>query len=398
MRDADWVAVDYTNFDLELTITQTHYMDVLLPRFVVDYDADDTENVPETIVLNILFTTYDPTNMDRTIYDHVTVIIHSNGDHGQCVGATYEFTADADLETDGVEFIVPMGLPADTPTSHTIGYTQVTDGTDSPVGCANLLKTVLEIRLANSLSYAPYDASVNTFVAEWDDTDKNHVKFSIVEGDLSTSPLSDYTDGIVPMRFSHYATPVSPGDQPLYTEAFEVTFRMQTNEERCDVAELSVLRLQGAVDYEVTTESTSADFVMIEATQAEANLAGCTVTQTLQILNADGATWDDFVDDSSYPFVTGYDSTTLAATIGYTYPVPLDNAMTAWKDADAKMWTIHMRYYTAIQQANPTEKGWESDEFTVVINEKLYDPCNSNTINSLSSATNIGYDWTNDMS
>jgi hypothetical protein len=52
-----------------------------------------------------------------------------------------------------------------------------------------------------------------------------------------------------------------------------------------------------------------------------------------------------------------------------------------------------MRYYTAIDQAVPTEAGQLSNEFGLTIVEKLYDPCNSNTLSELTQADDISYAW-----
>jgi hypothetical protein len=68
--------------------------------------------------------------------------------------------------------------------------------------------------------------------------------------------------------------------------------------------------------------------------------------------------------------------------------------MDPWKDVDgALIWTIEMRYYTAIDQAVPTDAGQLSNEFTLTIVEKLYDPCNSNTLSELTQADDISYAW-----
>jgi hypothetical protein len=56
-----------------------------------------------------------------------------------------------------------------------------------------------------------------------------------------------------------------------------------------------------------------------------------------------------------------------------------------------------MRYYTEIEQANPTTAGSISDEFTVTIIEKAYDPCNDSALASASVATPIGYAWSDGM-
>jgi hypothetical protein len=96
-------------------------MNLILPRFVKDY-VEDESDVPESVTIEFRFTTYDPTIKDDTkfIRDSVSIEIISNGDHGQCVDATYELDAPDQTETDA-EFVVPAdGTPAP---SMTIEYT-----------------------------------------------------------------------------------------------------------------------------------------------------------------------------------------------------------------------------------------------------------------------------------
>jgi hypothetical protein len=52
--------------------------------------------------------------MDKIIEDVVTVTIHSNGDHGQCAEANYEFdTTTQDLAANGpLEVILPIDAAA----------------------------------------------------------------------------------------------------------------------------------------------------------------------------------------------------------------------------------------------------------------------------------------------
>ena len=67
-------------------------------------------------------------------------------------------------------------------------------------------------------------------------------------------------------------------------------------------------------------------------------------------------------------------------------------------DGEEFHWTIQMRYYTSIDQANPTDAGSFSDEFDVIIWELQYDPCNDNTLTAATTVPDHTYAWTEDMS
>jgi hypothetical protein len=88
----------------------------------------------------------------------------------------------------------------------------------------------LQIKNVNSLSYIDFDANTHTYITEWDNTDKKHVKFNLDSTTLAAAPLTDWTDSngdmIIPMKFVTYKTPVSANPTPLHSEDFSVQFRM----------------------------------------------------------------------------------------------------------------------------------------------------------------------------
>jgi hypothetical protein len=96
-------------------------------------------------------------------------------------------------------------------------------------GCEGVLKTVLQIQDVGADTYSDFDASVHTYITEWDNTDKKHVKFHLDTATLGAAPLTDWTDSngdmIIPMKFVTYKTPVSSNPSPLHEEAFTVQFR-----------------------------------------------------------------------------------------------------------------------------------------------------------------------------
>jgi hypothetical protein len=93
-----------------------------------------------------------------------------------------------------------------------------------------------------------------------------------------------------------------------------------------------------------------------------------------------------------------FDDATLDASIGFDWGTMDANAMLTWYDPATSAWSIKMRYYTAITQANPTTKGVLEDEFFVTITKKAYDPCNDGTISDPTSTSNVNYAWTEGMS
>jgi hypothetical protein len=209
----------------------------------------------------------------------------------------------------------------------------------------------------------------HSWITEWDNTEKHHVKLHIDLDHMtdSDSDLLEHEDADnagefpVTMRFAHYRTPIEDGDDPMYSEPFTVTFREQTLAEKCDLSVLSVTTTTGKQEYEVNKENpTRPTFVGTDASSA---IADCVVTQTLQIKSSDE--WVDYDPDaaSDFPFISDYDDSTKGASIGFDYPAPASD-MTAYATEDeVSHWTIEMRYYTVIDQANPTDSGSFSDEF-----------------------------------
>jgi hypothetical protein len=394
-RTSDYATVSDADFKFDLEVTQSHYMYQLLEKFIVDYVEDDSE-VPESITLKFRFTTYNPTSLDKSkvIVDVVHVEIISNGDHGQCVDAEYNFDTDAQDLT-GTEFVVPMG---GVPAPMVIQYTPVTSDIE---GCAGLLKTTLEI-LRPIGTYEDYAS--RSWITEWDTTpEKRHAKFYVTLDMMAdvAADIQDYNDGndvfTITMRFAHYVTPVDPSDDPMYEEEFTIVFREQTLAEKCDLSELNPLTFVADQEYEVTKDDLAhTEFL---PTVAESLITDCVVTQTLQILHTDGD-WNDYDPNaaSDHPFISAYDDVTKGASVGFNYPVTVSDMLAYQDDENVLAWTINMRYYTEIEQANPTDAGVLSDEFVVTIVERLYDPCNDNTITGTSTVADYNYVWEADMS
>jgi hypothetical protein len=218
----------------------------------------------------------------------------------------------------------------------------------------------------------------------------------------TASDLNEFNDGNgqfdVQLRFAHYKTPILSGEEPLFTEDFNLLFRNQLLAERCDVSVLSTDAYTAFQEYEVTKDDLA--FPSVTPSVATSALPECVVTTTLQIMQAGStpAVWNDYDPNaaSDYPFIATYDDTTKEATVGLTYPVD-QTAMSDYRIDNEFRWVVHMRYYSAIDQANPTTDGQISDEFTVTITELQYDPCNDNTLTGDSSVADYHYVWTEDM-
>jgi hypothetical protein len=112
-----------------------------------------------------------------------------------------------------------------------IHYTAVTaDGE----GCAGMVKTKLQV------GSGPTEVTVDAsgvpslgFVKVWDNSpEKRHVKLVLNKAmmddgssDLAAYVTSDPDVWTVPMRLSHYKTPITVGDAPIAEKVFDVTFR-----------------------------------------------------------------------------------------------------------------------------------------------------------------------------
>jgi hypothetical protein len=78
--------------------------------------------------------------------------------------------------------------------------------------------------------------------------------------DNGSSDLAAYATGnadewSVPMRVSHYETPINGGDQPIHEKVFSVIFRKQTMAEKCDIATLDATTLVPDQEYTVTKDN-----------------------------------------------------------------------------------------------------------------------------------------------
>jgi hypothetical protein len=89
----------------------------------------------------------------------------------------------------------------------------------------------------------------------------------------------------------------------------------------------------------------------------------------------------------------------LEASLGLAYPIDQNDANLALyrTSATAFEWKVKMRYYTAINQANPTPAGQHSDVFTLTISELQYDPCNDNTLAGATQVADQSYAWSSNM-
>jgi hypothetical protein len=134
VRDSDFLTVDDSAFNFVIDASQTNYLDTIVPMFIAGYEVD-VSDVPDSITIEFKFSTRDPTSA-TIIEDFVTVTIISNGDHGQCVDATYNIDETAQ-DLSGLEFVVPLD---DALTTKTVTFTPVTSDIE---GCAGLLKTVI---------------------------------------------------------------------------------------------------------------------------------------------------------------------------------------------------------------------------------------------------------------
>jgi hypothetical protein len=195
-----------------------------------------------------------------------------------------------------------------------------------------------------------------SFFKLWDNTpEKRQVKFVLNKAMMTdtNSALYEFANVAadvftVPMRFAHYKTPINNGDDPLYFEAFEVVFREQTMAEKCDIAQLVTTTLVADQAYEVSKDNTAK--TTFSKSVVTSTLTDCTVTTTLQVLDATTDNWLDYsAAQSDYPFIATYDDTTLDASIGFDWGTIDYTAMAQWKpDPTKPEWTIKMRYYTAI--------------------------------------------------